>query len=88
MKIRPIDPHRARTRKLATLSRLVQRDSFAKQVKPGARFRDFLDSLPNVLAAKDLRDLARLIATAARSHRTVLLMSGAHPIKVGLGPII
>jgi deoxyhypusine synthase len=88
MKLRPLDPRRARTRKLATLSRLVRRDSFASEVDAGASFRDFLDSLPDVLGASQLRELARAVADAHRSKRTFLLMSGAHPIKVGLSPII
>lgn len=88
MKLRPIDPRRARTRKLATLSRLVRRDSFATEVVAGASFRDFLDSLPDVLAAAQLRELACAIAETRRTKRTFLLMSGAHPIKVGLSPII
>jgi deoxyhypusine synthase len=88
MKLRPLDPRRARTRNLATLSRLVRRDSFASEVAPGASFRDFLESLPEVLGAAQLRELARAIANASRTERTFLLMSGAHPIKVGLGPII
>ena len=88
MKLRPFDPSRARTRKLAKLSRLVRRESFASEVDAGAGFRDFLDSLPDVLGAAQLRELARAIAVAHRSKRTFLLMSGAHPIKVGLSPII
>ncbi len=50
--------------------------------------REFLDSMPAVLAAKDLRELARRIASARRRRRLFLLMSGAHPIKVGLSPLI
>lgn len=88
MKFQPLDPTRARTQKLASLSRLVQRGSHAAEVKAGASFRDFLDSLPSALAAADLRDLAVRIATANRQSRLFLLMMGAHPIKVGLGPII
>ena len=88
MKLRPLDPRRARTRKLATLSRLVRRDSFASEVAAGASFGDFLAALPDTLAAAQLRELARAIAAAHRARRTVLLMSGAHPIKLGLGPII
>ncbi len=40
------------------------------------------------MGAAQLRELARAIAEASRGNRAVLLMSGAHPIKVGLGPII
>jgi deoxyhypusine synthase len=88
MKLRPLDPRRARTRKLATLSRLVRRDSLASEVDAGASFRDFLDSLPDILGATQLRELARAVASAKRGKRPFLLMSGAHPIKVGLSPII
>ncbi len=88
MKLKPIEPRRARTQKLARLSRLVRRAQFASEVKAGATMRDFLDSMPDVLAARDLRDLARRIAAAHRVKAPFLLMCGAHPIKVGVGPLI
>jgi deoxyhypusine synthase len=88
MKIRPIDPSRARTRKLASLSRMVHQSQLAVPLAPGASIRRFLDSLPDVLAARDLRMLASATAKAHRSGRTVLMMCGAHGIKVGLSPII
>src|SRR5579872_1751535 len=88
MKLRPFDPRRARTRKLATLSRLVRREDFAREVDVGASFHDFLESLPEVLGAAQLRELARAVAIVHRGNRPFLLMSGAHPIKVGLSPII
>ncbi len=83
-----IDPARARTQSLASLSRKVSRDQFAQPVPAGASFRAFLASLPDVLAARDVRELARRIATARRGGRLCLLMMGAHPLKVGLGPLI
>lgn len=88
MRIRPVDPARATTRKLATLSRKVGRNQLARPLTAGGSLRDFLDGLPDLLAARDLRDLARRVATARRADRMVLLQMGAHPIKVGLGPII
>ncbi|MGH7841064.1 MAG: hypothetical protein ACREQT_06015 [Candidatus Binataceae bacterium] len=88
MKLRQLDPARATTRKLATLSRKVARNQFAKPLAAGASLGDFLDALPDVLAARDLRELARRVAAAHRAGRMVLLQMGAHPIKVGLGPII
>lgn len=88
MKLRPIDPARARSRPLASLSRIVKRGQFARPLPAGAGLRDFIDSLPDVLAAADLRELARRIAVARRAGRTVLMLSGAHPLKVGLSPII
>lgn len=88
MKLKPIDPSRVRTRKLAELSRLVKREQFAREVKARASMREFLDSMPAVLAAQDLRELARRIASTRRAGRLFLLMSGAHPIKVGLSPLM
>jgi deoxyhypusine synthase len=88
MRLRPIDPTRARTRKLATLSRMVRRNQLAQPIASGATMRRFLDALPEVLAARDLRELSRRIAKARRAGRTFLMLSGAHPLKVGLGPII
>jgi hypothetical protein len=87
-KIARLDPARARTRKLADLSRLVRLEDFARPLKPGGSFGQFLDSLPAILAAAELRELARRIARSHRAGRTFLLMAGAHPIKTGLSPLI
>ena len=57
---------------------------------PGAErsFLAFLESLPDVLAARDLRTTARAVATASREGRGVVLLLGGHVIKVGLGPLV
>lgn len=51
-------------------------------------FKEFLRSLPNTLAVKDLRGIVDAIIEAKKAKRPVLLGMGAHPIKVGLSPII
>jgi hypothetical protein len=51
-------------------------------------FSTFLSSLPQVLAAKDLRAVIDGVAAAARTDRGVVLLIGGHVIKVGLGPLI
>ncbi|NBV34013.1 MAG: hypothetical protein EBR81_09565, partial [Proteobacteria bacterium] len=48
----------------------------------------FFNALPSFLAVQDLRAVAQAIAEAVQSGRPVLLMMGAHPIKVGLNPLI
>jgi hypothetical protein len=50
-------------------------------------FTAFWNSLPDILAAKDLRTLARQLAKAA-GRRGVVAMLGGHVIKVGLGPLL
>ena len=51
-------------------------------------FKAFLDALPDVLAARDLRSVVAGVAGAARQRRGVVLLIGGHVIKVGLGPLI
>lgn len=53
-----------------------------------ARLSDFIDSLPRVLAANELRELVRDIERSRRQKKPVILMMGAHVIKVGLSPLI
>jgi hypothetical protein len=51
-------------------------------------FSSFLRSLPDVLAARDLRAVIGGVAGAARARRAVVLLVGGHVIKVGLGPLL
>jgi hypothetical protein len=51
-------------------------------------FTAFLDSLPDVLAARDLRLVIDAVAGAKRDRRGVVLLLGGHVIKVGLGPLV
>ena len=57
---------------------------------PGAdqSFRAFLASLPDVLAARDLRVVIAHLAAAAKARRGVVLLLGGHVIKTGLGPLL
>jgi hypothetical protein len=50
-------------------------------------FRAFWNSLPDVLAARDLRAVAQAVAGAA-GRRAVVAMLGGHVVKVGLGPLL
>ena len=54
----------------------------------GGSVRDFLNSLPRILAAADLREISQRIVAAVRAQRPVVLGMGAHPLKVGLSPLI
>src|SRR5207253_1744100 len=50
-------------------------------------FAAFWHALPDLLAAKDIRDVARRVARAAGRH-AVVVMLGGHVIKVGVGPLL
>jgi len=47
-----------------------------------------MESLPNILAAQDLREIVQRIALAVKQEKTIILAMGAHAIKVGLNPVI
>lgn len=88
MQFHPLDFSKIRTFPVAERSNKVALDSFASPYPAGGSFRAFLDSLPSFLAVQDLRATASAIADAVKHERPVVLMMGAHTIKVGLNPVI
>ena len=79
--------------KNVTTCRLKSRKSKVEINKAGqpfsrGSFKDFLDSLPDILAARDFRSVAVSIINAREKERPVILGMGAHPVKVGLSPVI
>jgi len=66
----------------------VQTSLLGKKITKGASLRSFIRSLPNILAAQNFKLIAAKIAECQRKNKTVLLGMGAHPIKVGLSPLI
>jgi hypothetical protein len=87
-RFRPIDLRRVRTYPLRRRKSKVAATELAGVLRPGARIADLIASLPDVLAARDLRTIADTIASRHRQGRLVVLGMGAHPIKVGLSPLI
>jgi hypothetical protein len=51
-------------------------------------FSAFLASLPDILAARDLRQVIDSVVGAKRGRRGVILLLGGHVVKVGLGPLV
>ncbi len=47
-----------------------------------------LDLMPDILTAKDLKDVVKLVADAKKNERAVIFAIGGHVIKCGLGSII
>jgi hypothetical protein len=66
----------------------VKISDFGSPLQKDASFSSFTKSLPNILAAKDLKEAALAIARAHTNGKTVMLAMGGHPVKVGLGPLI
>ncbi len=66
----------------------IAKTFFAKPWQKGGRFNGFLNSLPEILVGKDFRQVVQRIAKAVQQKKMILLGMGAHPIKVGLSPIL
>jgi deoxyhypusine synthase len=71
----------------ARLSKVNKGDFALKPVKAKS-FSGFLDSLPNILKAKDLRAVSSDIVSARKKNKGVIFMAGAHVIKCGLNPVL
>ncbi|MFQ5963661.1 MAG: hypothetical protein ACE5KZ_05190 [Candidatus Scalinduaceae bacterium] len=66
---------------------LVGIKQFAKVIEHKG-FNKFLDSLPEILAGNNIRNVIKAIAKATNKNRQVVMAIGAHVIKCGLSPII
>jgi deoxyhypusine synthase len=86
-KYRPISLKNVKTCKLKTRASKVRLDKVGAPFSKGS-FKDFLRSLPDILSAKDFKSIVKAIVRAHKNNRPVILGMGAHPIKVGLSPII
>jgi len=85
---KPLDFSKVRTYPVAKRFSKVQRSLLGKPIPKGSSLRTFIRGLPNILAAQNLKLVAGKIAECHRKKKTVVVGMGAHPIKVGLSPLI
>ena len=84
----PADLTRIRTVSIQDRPSKVTREHLARPLEGNATVRDFLASLPHVLAADDLRAVVSALREARRRERLRLVMMGGHVVKCGLAPVI
>jgi hypothetical protein len=85
---READFSRLKTVPIAKRQNKVDPSLLAKPPLPSDRsFTAFVEALPSILAAQDLRYVVDQIVAAA-GRRGILAMLGGHVIKVGLGPLL
>jgi len=77
-----------RTYPLASRTSKVRRADFAHAWDPATGMAGWLQSLPRLLAASDLRDVALAIRRARDLGGGVVWGLGAHVIKTGLAPVM
>ncbi|MBN2124159.1 MAG: hypothetical protein JW821_07685 [Deltaproteobacteria bacterium] len=84
----PIDLAGVKSYPLAERTSKVSVDDFGRPWQPGGALRRWVEYLPDILGGRDFRAVLDRTVQAVRGNRTVLLAMGAHPIKVGLNPVI
>jgi hypothetical protein len=88
MKFKHISPKGLKTDSIRTRKSKVDVGGFAKPVLSGGTFKEFLNNLPDILSAKDIKEISSLIIDAYRKKRIVAAGLGAHVIKTGMNPVI
>jgi len=79
---------RIRTYPLKSRPGKVNVSQFARPHQVAEGIGRFIDSLPGLLAAADLRAVVAAVLQARRSERAIIWGLGAHIIKTGLSPIV
>ena len=86
--IQPLVLGAVHTYPLASRKSKVNVAEFAKPAAVNPSLKKFLDSLPHILAADNLRQVLTSIHAARKQGAAILWGMGGHIIKVGLGPIL
>lgn len=85
---RDADRTRVKTVPISLRSNKVDASLLAQPPGGDRSFAAFLASLPDTLAARDLRTVIAAVRQAAAARRGVAFLIGGHVIKVGLGPLL
>jgi hypothetical protein len=84
----PLDFDGLKTEPLARRPSKVRPADFARPHRRGGRLRDFVKSLPDILAGAEFRRLVEALARARRRKKPIIWGLGGHVIKTGLAPVL
>ncbi len=76
------------TEPLAERPSNVHISDFGSVCPPRANVGSFLDSLPDILAGRDIKRIIEAVVTARHHNLPVIFCYGAHVVKVGLAPVV
>lgn len=88
MPYKEIDLRGLRTYSAGQRASKVTRALEGKPVRAGMSMSQFLDGLPKILKADELKAVAKAMVNARRSGKPVIVMLGGHVIKTGCSPIL
>jgi hypothetical protein len=82
------DLSRIRMYPIASRKSKANAGDFARPVRRGASFKTWLDSLPAMLGADDIRRVVDAIVAAKQRNAGIVWGIGAHVIKTGISPVV
>lgn len=88
MTYQPADFSHVKTYPLQGRATKVNRSDLASVCPPKATVAQFLESLPHVLKADDLRAVVKAIVNAYQKGKPIVVGIGGHVIKCGLTPLL
>jgi|SRR5579863_1150775 len=83
-----LDFRKVRTYSIRERPSKVSREDVIRPLSATLRVSELIDRLPNILAARDFKEIIAAVVAARRGGRPVIFALGAHVIKVGLGPLL
>lgn len=87
-KYKKLDFKNVKTHSLKDRKSKVSLSDFAKLTEKDQDIDAFIDSLPNILTGQSFKDFLDDYTNSIRTKSTILLMMGAHVIKVGISPLL
>jgi len=87
-KVEPIELSKISTYPLSSRPSKIGSGDFAEPSASDTSLNTFLGNMPNILAARELRELASVIKSAKQNDRAIIVGIGGHVIKTGLAPIL
>ena len=86
--LKPLELDEVKTYPLASRTSKVKLNDFARSLEDESSLSAFLESLPDVLAASTLRQIAGRVRRARDFGKPIIWGMGGHVIKTGLAPLI
>ena len=87
-KFKKIDLRDVTTYSIKSRKSKVSLNDFAKPSFKDQTIDQFINNLPSILSGKSFKEFLENYLLSIKSNSTILLMMGAHVIKVGLNPLI
>ena len=87
-KYKKLDFEGVKTYSLKDRKSKVSKNDFATPSKADTKISEFIDNLPDILVAKDFKDFIKSYQNAVQKKSQIVLMMGAHVIKVGLNKVL